>query len=128
MLDLTIRKVEMTATGYWNNRLNRFDINLSSILTKLIQEAGRWCEYYASDLFIDWERLQNNLKNKNLKSYTMVFGFRQSGVDNLSEIQIKTDNPTMYGCDGGYYRSVWALDITIYNNGNDIKCELGRID
>lgn len=27
-------------------------INYSSILSKLIQEAGRWCEHYASDLFI----------------------------------------------------------------------------
>ena len=126
MLNLTFVNTELTATGYWDDNLNKFDINLSSILTKLIQEAGRWCENYASDLFIDWERLQSNLTNKKLRNHTMIFAFRQCGVDGLTEVQIKTDNPIMYGYNNDYYRAVYVLDITI--NGDSIKCELGRIN
>ena len=42
---------------------NSWEINTSSILTKLIQEAGRWCESYASDLFIRWGVIQKGLEN-----------------------------------------------------------------
>lgn len=41
--------------GYFNTLQGNWEINYSSILTKLIQEAGRWCEHYASDLFITWK-------------------------------------------------------------------------
>ena len=42
----------ITETGSYNPLEGKWEINYSSILTRLIQEAGRWCEYYASDLFV----------------------------------------------------------------------------
>ena len=47
-------------------------INLSSILTVLIQEAGRWCRSYASDLFIYWSSLQKQSPGSEL-SAMLVF-------------------------------------------------------
>ena len=31
-------------------------LNLSTIASKLIEQAGRWCERYASDVIITWDK------------------------------------------------------------------------
>lgn len=91
------------ASGRWRYG----EINYSSILTKLIQEAGRWCENYASDLFTDWNEVIKVLENGENRSF--LFGFRQNGVDN---------DRCVFGYfeDGGgysYYRSIYRLDIAV---------------
>ena len=53
-----------------------FDINYSSILTKLIQECGRLCEAWASDLFITWNSIEQKLKEKTMETSTYLFGIR----------------------------------------------------
>lgn len=83
-----------------------WEINTSSILTKLIQEAGRWCESYASDLFIRWGAIQNCLETASVEPGRCVFAFRESGVDGVREYMIHDD---AYG----YYRAVWILDVSI---------------
>ena len=45
----------ITATGSYNLLEGKWEINTSFILTRLIQEAGRWCESFASDLFVQWK-------------------------------------------------------------------------
>lgn len=66
------------------NRLEHF-VNYSRILTILIQEAGRVCADYASDLFISWESLldeaEKKMKEKADFTLTTFFGFREQGVD-----------------------------------------------
>lgn len=56
--------------------------NYSSILSKLIVEAGTHCQSYASDLFISWESLMDKIhgitENTRFEEW---FGFRDMGVD-----------------------------------------------
>lgn len=100
---------------YYNGH---FEINTSSILTRLIQDAGRWCEHYASDLFIQWntvERIVSELKpcNENLE---FKFGFREMGVDHNEWIELHKDMPY-------YYRKIRKLLIEI----RDEKIEMTLI-
>jgi hypothetical protein len=96
---------EITETGTYNRIENKWEINYSSILTKLIQEAGRWCEYYASDLFILWESIVKKLDDGSMSSSSYVFAFRESGVDGNSWYANHSE-------DEDYYRAVWFVDIT----------------
>lgn len=90
-------------------------LNCSSILTKLIQEAGRWCKRYASDLFIDWYYLARDLENNTLDDRTMLFGFRENGVDgNRFVCSRYTQDDTVARYD---YRSLWRLDIHVDDDG-----------
>lgn len=86
-------------------------INLSSILTVLIQEAGRWCRSYASDLFIYWSSLQKQVEDGIIESGSHLFGFRESGVDDEKSILHKYAN---YGYVPAHeYRTIWRLDINV---------------
>ena len=53
----------LTATGWVAAERLRECINLSSILSRLIRTAGRLVDFYASDLFITWETVMNELDN-----------------------------------------------------------------
>lgn len=110
----------IVATGYWTvplfERDFQWDINYSDILTKLIQYADRYCERYASDLFIIWKyNVENKLKDRNLESFTLRFGFRESGVDhevsNDSEKTSITNN--VKNCGQYYYRKIATLEVEI---------------
>ena len=90
---------------------NGSTLNYSSILTRLIQEAGRWCKRYASDLFIDWYYLINDIKNNAVEDRTLLFGFREDGVDgNRFVCSRYTQDRTLARYE---YRALWRLDITV---------------
>lgn len=81
--------------------------NFSSEWSRLINEAGRWCESYASDILIDFksikaylERLKNGEESEGREFW---FGFRQMGVDGLSFIQSRTEREYA----SHVYRAVW---------------------
>lgn len=59
---------------------NKIEINMSSTYTRLIQEAGRWCEYYASDIIICINDISKRIDENKLPE-DMILGFRESGVD-----------------------------------------------
>ena len=100
--------------GYFNPSKGKWDINCSSILTKLIQEAGRWCERYASDLFITWKyNIDKKLDDGTMSTDQFVFGFRNDGVDHKEWYELHNN-------DVGRYRAVWFLDVII----NDEKMEM----
>lgn len=111
-----------TAVGNWDATTRKFNINYSTILTKLIQEAGRWCEHYASDLFIDWITIDKELSNHDFNGGRYVFGFRESGVDSFNFITLKL-NDHNYNTD--YYRAFWTLDIVVKDE--TITMKLGRV-
>ena len=112
-------KCKFHDAGYWRyanqSWFNKdgFEINYSSILTSLIQKAGRWCEHYASDLFIIWSSLEKRLEDINYTGEKLVLGFRESGVDK-NEVVVKNYNENRY-----YYREIVTLEIEAFN---------GRID
>ena len=108
----------ITETGSYNPLESKWEINTSSILTRLIQEAGRWCESYASDLFVQWKyRIDQKLDNGTLYTDTFVFAFRDSGVD-YEEWYENHKN------EHNYYRAVWFLDIE--TNEGKIKMTLHK--
>lgn len=122
---IKIIEVVDSAVGGWSEYRKGFEINSSSILTKLIQEAGRWCERYASDLFISWEYLLKAMEEPDFTGGQWAFGMRSDGVDNLGSIIIRITEPC-YGYSSDYYRAVWGLDITV--NGDTIRMKLGKVD
>ena len=114
------------------------DISLSEIYTILIQEAGRWCESYASDLLVDiniitaaldntdeWEHHNNFCKTENgNESLYFRFGFRANGVDHKEYIEsaMKNEHEKYH-----YYRSIWDLRFTKDDEGkNLVKATLTR--
>ena len=104
------------ADGYWSTYENHWDINYSSILTRLIQSAGRFCKNYASDLFIDWNNIENRLTEENLYTdgvYEYLFGMRKQGVDHASYI-LSNANNGKYLSD--YYSELFKLTIKVVNN------------
>ena len=95
----------ITETGSYNPLEGKWEINYSSILTRLIQEAGRWCESYASDLFVQWKySIDQKLDNGTLYTDTFVFAFRDSGVDSEEWYENHKN-------EHNYYRAVWFLDV-----------------
>lgn len=96
----------------------QWDLNYSDILTKLIQYAGRYCESYASDLFIIWNYcVERKLKNPDLESFTLKFGFREMGVD--EEVSYDPDRNTVtrhLNENYYYYRKVATLEVNIDDN------------
>lgn len=93
------------------------NINTSSILTKLIQEAGRWCRHYASDLFIWWPAALRHMSYDNLSEVgcttVCLFGFHEDGVDSGTEICNKYNrNDSARYMAKESYRAIWRLDIT----------------
>lgn len=103
----------ITASGYGT------DLNYSSILTRLIQEAGRWCKSYASDLFIDWHSIDSAIRSGGLESGAHLFGFRESGVDGNSFILSRYDQLNCNSDPGAVYRAIWRLDIFVDNDTED---------
>lgn len=63
------------------------EINMSSIYTKLIQEAGRYCDFYASDLLFDIDKIHKIIQSG--ESETVYIGFRDSGVDGNEFISVR---------------------------------------
>lgn len=95
----------ITETGSYNPLEGKWEINYSSILTRLIQEAGRWCESYASDLFVQWKYgIDQKLDNGTLYTDTFVFAFRDSGVDSEEWYENHKN-------EHNYYRAIWFLDV-----------------
>ena len=100
-----------------------FDINYSSILTKLIQECGRLCEAWASDLFITWNSIEQKLKDKTMETSTHLFGIREMGVDHNDFVLIRYNND---GYRGRYeYRKIYRLDVVV--DDDLIRMELYEI-
>ena len=59
------------------------NINYSTILTKLIQDTGRFVESFASDLFIDWNTVIEDIIGDDPIDKIYAFALRESGVDHM---------------------------------------------
>ena len=95
----------ITETGSYNPLEGKWEINTSSILTRLIQEAGRWCEHYASDLFVKWKyEIEQKLDNGTLETDTFIFAMYNNGVHHKKWYENHKN-------EHNYYRAVWYLDV-----------------
>ena len=98
---------ELVNTDFRTNDAS-LEINYSSILTRLIQEAGRVCESYASDLFLTWTGMMRKFSDYRTESESFLFGFRRGGVDHTEWVISNAEK----GATSNYY-SIWRLDIKI---------------
>lgn len=102
---------ESINNGAWLSSIK--DCNFSGEWSRLITEAGRWCESYASDILIDFESIRdylNSLANgETMENREFWFGFRQSGVDGLSFIKSRTEREYA----SHVYRAVWRWSFTV---------------
>ena len=92
--------------GHW-------DVNYSDILTQLIKLAGKYCESYASDLFVDWLSINAKFESGKPINETWIFAFRSMGIDHKEYYEWRKANPGMYG---EPYHEVWQLDISTEDN------------
>lgn len=114
----TIIAGTITEIGFYNMLKHKWEINYSSILNRLIQEAGRWCEHYASDLFIQWKyRIDSKLDDGTLESDTFVFAMYDNGVHHKEWWENRKS-------EYNYYRAVWFLDVE--TNEGKIKMTLHK--
>ena len=112
-------------------------INYSSILTKLIQVAGRLVDRYASDLLISWNSVLRDLEfacgevckaqnDTEVYQNHHLFGFREMGVDHTTAVLARYNNggPGYYGRD---YRELWRLNYSVAGTG-EVKMSLFKVE
>ena len=65
------------------------EVNDSSIWNRLVQEAGRKCDHFASDILLDWQMYKKELERSvnNGENRRWLFGFRNSGVDHTEWVE-----------------------------------------
>lgn len=106
-------------------------MNTSNILTRLIQETGRFAETYASDLFLNWQIVEDIIGNgdwekpKGEEVHYLIFGIRENGVDTnayLIQNLLKTRQDMALPSDEirvqpkQVYRRIMAVKIHIRGN------------
>lgn len=69
------------------------ETGVCDIFYTLINEAGRLCEWYSSEVMNDIRNIQKNLFEKTDGSCLYVFGMHRSGVHNVRQI---IDSNTVY--------------------------------
>lgn len=89
-----------------------YSINISSILTKLIQDTGRFCDTHADDILFDLEDIVKIAKHgvENMIPHVTVkaVGIRASGVDGAEYIFNNMNN----NWHDDYYRRIYVIKIT----------------
>ena len=106
IFDKSERKYQFIANGRMSLDSNSYDINLSTILTKLIQDTGRFCDRYASDLFIDWTHILSTIYSEDDRIFAI--GIRENGVDSTSYV-IHHIETNWNDC---YYRRLYAVKVS----------------
>lgn len=106
---------DFSTRGYFSELIEAegrdYNINYSSILTKLIQECGRLCESYASDLFIVWNDIAKKIEEKSIETSVYLFGIRETGVDCNTFILSRYNSN---GCYAKYeYRKIYRLNVGV---------------
>lgn len=120
---LTIKDFEMnevvvvergTKSKFDDKLWSEGNINTSTILTKLIQDTGRFCERYASELFMAWEHMMIDIDGWNTRQgeVRFLFGIRKDGVDYDNFVVAKVNRyNTSYLNE--MYRKLYMIEVTI---------------
>ena len=134
--NFAMKTVIEEATGNWSkdsfSSKECWNINYSSILTFLIQKAGKICKRYASDLFASWSSLEDEMKQDGLEynGGKYLFGFRESGVDHNVYVLSRLNN---YGAERleKDIKELYLLEVSIDKESLpwcEIRMQLGKID
>ena len=112
------KKVSGEDNCFYSTSQGKYEINMASIATKLIQEAGRWCDSYASDFLIDWRQIENLLESGEEEfDEVFFFGIRQCGVDHYNFILYRNIN----NVSSDYYSRIYALRMKAENERLNVK-------
>ena len=109
MMEPIITYATLTPYGNWS-------ANMSTIYSKLITDAGRFCEHYSSDIFIDLQYVEKYIQEGNSENKTWLFGIYSSGVDHMAFVLNKRDLRE--------YRALYRLDAVV--DGNTMTMTLSR--
>ena len=109
---------------YFNERFN--GIWLAGLFTLLIKEAGRLCDNYASDMFIDLQTLHKDLNGTTSvlfeqETYQYVVGIRDMGVDSESFVKCHAEREE---CSYAY-REMFLITVTPdekYKGSRKLSC------
>lgn len=82
-------------------------INPSTIITKMIQLAGRFCEYYASDIVYDAVNFRHAVEHQN--QYHRYLFFIESGVESFAPDELEY-------IEGTDYIQAWELRYDTISN------------
>lgn len=80
-------KMDLRQTECYPNNEYYYDGNISDIISKLIQDCGRFTERYNSDLFITLQSMHKELEHRKQpidKPMVYIYAMRESGVDSNS--------------------------------------------
>lgn len=106
-----------------------YSVNLSSILTRLIQDTGRFCDTHADDVLFDIENIVDTAKRGvegRVPNVTIkAVGIRANGVDGAEYIFNNMNN----NWHDDYYRRIYGIRIThsIENDEDTVTVELRDI-
>ena len=122
---------EIAGYGYDMAAIRKVNVNCSDILSFLIKEAGRLCDYYASDLFYELIKVDELLyKTEEDFHKRIAFGFREMGVDDNTFMISRLSNPDVYGSPDKIYRALYVLDIDMSHTSDgvpEVKMTLGLV-
>lgn len=134
--DFEISKIIDEGFGSWTqypfNKKGQWEINLSSILSKLIKIAGNTCNYFASDLFIEWKFIENNLENYEFDGGKFFFGFRENGIDGNTFILSRINNRGIESIETEI-KELYMIEFSVkkysegYSRVGNIECRFGKV-
>ena len=113
----------------FNQNSGFYEWNNSTILTELIHAAGRWCERFASDLFIDWMQVESDIQygyENDLSENCYLFGFRKDGVDHTAYIFNRAKESSIYRIED-FYRALYKLTVIESKEFSNMKIILERV-
>ena len=94
--------------------LGKFGTNWSAIQSKIIYLAGRYCDRWASDILVSLFSVNQKIEEGTQESESLLFGFREDGVDHAEWVIHKFADQHMYSnYYGAAYRQIWRLDIDV---------------
>ena len=131
--DLLISKTIFENSGYSYDRLDKkkVAINYTNIQSFLIKEAGRLCDYFASDLLFDLKDVDELLRQTETDFHKRIaFGFHKCGVDSNVYIKFSSEKPDMYSSITSNYRALYVLDIDMSHMEDgmpEVKMTLGLV-
>lgn len=93
----------------------KYNFNISTMLTLLIQETGRYTERFASDVIISINFMTKALEDPFANNGALfLFGIREDGVDHYefvrSQMKNNLGNPAYFK---QYYRKMYAIHLTV---------------
>lgn len=94
---------EVVDMGSFN--YNRISINWSDIQDRLIRLAAKYTDFYASDVLISINHIQQQIDSGEF-SPVYMFGFRESGVDHMEYVLNVNEDAINHE-----YRAIWRLTV-----------------